>query len=127
MICKKGCKGRIIGPDQYCDCIERKLPKLANYVSVKARNMDPVVIDQYCMSQHSLKDLYTSAVSREDTEKALKAYGLTTSEVELFIDHYFDNLSFNDIAKAKGWTSRQTVSQHHQKLLKKLRKAGFTI
>jgi len=117
--CSKGCKGRIIGPDQYCDCIESKLPSLNTRKSVKAK-LSGAHIERYPNPRK-----VRSALETQELEKKLYSYGLNKYEVDLLIARFSDSLTIEQIVQKQHWTSQGSVSYHLQTTFNKLRERKY--
>lgn len=106
-----------MGRDQYCDCIEKKLPKKiksSKELLVKDINLFTTTFDSYGSDD-------TPAVNKLETK--LRRLGLKEYEIDLVIRRIVDNEKMSDIVSDQGWTSRGSANYFYQQTLKKLRKA----
>jgi hypothetical protein len=110
----------MIGPDQYCKCIERKLPNLSTYRSVK-----PVYMNDISRFPAPEPLLPGEETEEEAFESKLSRYGLADHEIALIVARYSDDMTLVEIVKSQGWTSNGSCSYHLKQVLKKLREREY--
>lgn len=123
--CPDTCKGVIVDATKgrYCDCIEKKLPKLNNPHKSVGTSYYQDITNLQLPAEFTEED-YTDLGSLEG--KLLKA-GLSPYEIRLLIAKYVDGRSLRDIFKEGNWTSIGSLNHQLRSATKKLRQGGFGI
>lgn len=121
-LCPKGCKGRLVGEDTYCVCLESKLPKLKTRTSINASAT--ASIERFPEDPPRLP---TQGSELDIVIKQLEAFGLKKFEVDLIVSRFFDQKTMKQIVTEQRWTSIGAAEYHLRTSLTKLRKGGFSL
>lgn len=54
-----------------------------------------------------------------------REYGLDDHEIQMIFDRFYDNLTFVEMARKRGWVNTGAAAYALRKLLHKLRDGGF--
>lgn len=121
-VCKRGCKGRIVGKGRYCSCLEKKLPKNGRK-SVAVQYTDQ--IERFSGPIEAYQAF--AELPQEQVIARLRNFGLREFEIELLVARFYENLTFGEIVKKYSWTSIGSASHAYKATLKTLRERGFKI
>lgn len=122
--CNKSCKGRIISDGKYCNCIEKRLPRISRR-SVKARSIDPNIIQNIMITP--LSDIIPKREDMQFTQYKLRKFGLSEFEVILILSRFYEGKTFEEIVKEQCWRSISSVEYYFKRVLSKLRKGKFKL
>lgn len=117
--CPKHCEGLIVDKKRgrYCAHIERKMPK-------SSRQSVDLVFRKSIENLSSNGTGYSSGQdSVSDVVGTLYELGLNETEVNLILDRYIHNMSYEDIRRDMRWVSSDHAQRSLNQVINKLRKA----
>lgn len=113
--CEPRCKGRIIAPDRYCECIEKKLPSLRktrSTAAIQAGERIEQVPGGPQMNQEQKIHLLIQKLAR---------LGMQYYAIDLLIARIVEGQTLKRITKEQKWTSTGSANYHLRRAYKTVR------